>query len=280
MAKSKKQIRQPRVQRRVLYNGVFSVASAGFGFVKVPGDPSIEFFIPRKYTGHALDGDAVEVEQIPDERDATYSKRKTGPVGRIVAVTGRNREFVVGCLDSLHEIRPLDKHLPETIRVNSAPRNAKKGDWVRVRLLDDGANHTEQLRGHVESSIGAAGDVAHDLDAIAAEFGLPPAYTAEDEAAALKIEPLEIEREDLSSLYTLTIDPADAHDFDDAISVQPSGKAGEITLGVHIADVATWIRPGSKFDKAAAYRAFSSYLPGKFLPMLPKPLTAKISLRE
>ena len=49
---------------------------------------------------------------------------------------------------------------------------------------------------------------------------------------------------------------------------------------VGIADVATWIRPGSKFDKAAAYRSFSSYLPGKFLPMLPKPLTAKISLRE
>ncbi|MBQ7730243.1 MAG: VacB/RNase II family 3'-5' exoribonuclease [Lentisphaeria bacterium] len=280
MAKSKKQSRQSRAPRRVLYSGVFSAAAAGFGFVKVPGDPTLEFFIPRKYTGHALDGDTVEVEQIPDERDATYSKRKSGPVGRIVSVTGRNREFVVGCLDSLHEIRPLDKHLPETIRVNSAPRNAKKGDWVQVRLLDDGANHTEQLRGHVERSLGSAGDVAHDLNAIAAEFGLPPAYTAEDEAEALKIAPLEIEREDLSSLYTLTIDPADAHDFDDAISVQPAAKAGEITLGVHIADVATWIRPGSKFDKAAAYRSFSSYLPGKFLPMLPKPLTAKISLRE
>ena len=123
MAKSKKQFKQSRAPRRVLYGGVFSAAAAGFGFVKVPGDPSIEFFIPRKYTGHALDGDTVEVEQIPDERDTTYSKRKSGPVGRIVSVTGRNREFVVGCLDSLHEIRPLDKHLPETIRVNSAPRN-------------------------------------------------------------------------------------------------------------------------------------------------------------
>lgn len=280
MAKSKKQFKQSRAPRRVLYSGIFSAAAAGFGFVEVPGDPSIEFFIPRKYTGHALDGDTVEVEQIPDERDVSYSKRKTGPVGRIVSVTARNREFVVGRLDSLHEIRPLDKHLPETIRVNSAPRNAKKGDWVQVRLLDDGAHHTEQLRGHVERSLGSAGDVAHDLDAIAAEFGLPPAYTAEDEAAALKVTPIELEREDLSNLYTLTIDPADAHDFDDAISVQPAEKDGEITLGVHIADVAAWIRPGSKFDKAAAYRSFSSYLPGKFLPMLPKPLTAKISLRE
>jgi ribonuclease R len=280
MAKSKKHSKQSRAPRRILYSGVFSAAAAGFGFVEVPGDPSLEFFIPRKYTGHALDGDTVEVEQIPDERDFSYSKRKSGPVGRIVAVTARNREFVVGRLDSLHEIRPLDKHLPETIRVNSAPRNARKGDWVQVRLLDDGSHHTEQLRGHVERSLGAAGDVAHDLNAIAAEFGLPPAYTPEDEAAALKITPLEIEREDLSSLYTITIDPADAHDFDDAISIMPSAKAGEITLGVHIADVAVWIRPGSKFDKDAAYRSFSSYLPGKFLPMLPKPLTAKISLRE
>ena len=280
MAKSKKQFKQSRAPRRILYSGIFSAAAAGFGFVDVPGDPSIEFFIPRKYTGHALDGDTVEVEQIPDERDVSYSKRKTGPVGRIVSVTARNREFVVGRLDSLHEIRPLDKHLPETIRVNSAPRNAKKGDWVQVRLLDDGAHHTEQLRGHVERSLGSAGDVAHDLDAIAAEFGLPPAYTAEDEAAALKVTPIELEREDLSDLYTLTIDPADAHDFDDAISVQSAEKDGEITLGVHIADVAAWIRPGSKFDKAAAFRSFSSYLPGKFLPMLPKPLTAKISLRE
>ena len=137
MAKSNKHTRKPRVQRRVLYSGVFSAAAAGFGFVKVSDDPSLEFFIPRQHTGHALDGDTVEVEQIPDERGATYSKRKTGPVGRIVSITGRNREFVVGCLDSLHEIRPLDKHLPETIRVNSAPRNAKKGDWVQVRLLED-----------------------------------------------------------------------------------------------------------------------------------------------
>ena len=140
MAKSKKQSRQSgrsRAPRRVLYSGVFSAASAGFGFVKVPGDPSIEFFIPRKHVGHALDGDTVEVEQIPDERDFQFSKRKSGPVGRIVSVTDRNREFVVGRLETLHEIRPLDKHLPETIRVNSAPRNAKKGDWVQVRLLDD-----------------------------------------------------------------------------------------------------------------------------------------------
>jgi len=280
MAKSKKHSRQDRAPRRVLYNGVFSSAAAGFGFVRTSGEPPLEFFIPRKYTGHALDGDTVEVEQIPDERDYQFSKRKAGPVGRIVSVSARNREFVVGRLETLHEIRPLDKHLPETIRVNSAPRNAKKGDWVQVRLLDDGAHHTEQLRGHVERSLGSAGDVAHDLDAIVSEFGLPPAYTAEDEAAALKITPLEIEREDLSSLYTLTIDPADAHDFDDAISIAPGAKPGEITLGVHIADVAVWIRPGSKFDKAAAYRSFSSYLPGRFLPMLPKPLTAKISLRE
>ena len=280
MAKSKKHSRRDREPRRYLYNGVFSAAAAGFGFVKTQDDPPLEFFIPRKYTGHALDGDLVEVEQIPDERDMTYSKRKSGPVGRIVSVTSHNRQFVVGRLETLHEIRPLDKHLPETIRVNSAPRNARKGDWVQVRLLDDGARHTEQLRGSVERSLGPAGDVARDLDAIAAEYGLCPAYSTEEEAAAAKLTPVGIEREDLSALYTLTIDPADAHDFDDAISVMPSDKPGEITLGVHIADVAAWIRPGSRFDKAAFERSFSSYLPGKFLPMLPKPLTAKISLRE
>ena len=188
MAKSKKQSRQSgrsRAPRRVLYSGVFSAASAGFGFVRTDDDPPLEFFIPRKYTGHALDGDTVEVEQIPDERDFSYSGRESSPVGRVVAVSGRNRKFVVGQLESLHEIRPLDKHLPETIRVNSAPRNAKKGDWVQVRLLDDGANHTEQLRGHVERSLGSVGDVVHDLDAIVAEFGLPAPYSAEDEAAAL-----------------------------------------------------------------------------------------------
>ena len=87
MAKSKKHLKQSRPARRILYNGVFSAAAAGFGFVKTADDPSLEFFIPRKYTGHALDGDLVEVEQIPDERDTTYSKRKSGPVGRIVSVT-------------------------------------------------------------------------------------------------------------------------------------------------------------------------------------------------
>lgn len=262
-----------------MFAGVFHAASGGFGFV-TDSRTGEECFIPRKYVGNALDGDSVECEEIFEERDFQSTRRPQSPIARVKTIIQRARETIVGRLESRSAVTPLDRRLPETIRINESPRNARKGDWVRLRLLNDGGRHTEKMRGVVEESFGASGTVAGDMEAIAAEYDLPPSYSEKDEKAALKIVPKELPREDLTGHFTVTIDPENAHDFDDAISIAPGSKASECLLGVHIADVAAWISPGSKFDKEAAKRAFSSYIPGMFRPMLPKPLTAKISMRE
>lgn len=275
--KSKKGERSKPTLRR--FSGVFHAASGGFGFV-TDAESGEECFIPRKYAGNALDGDAVECEEVREERDSWSDRRPQSPVARVRAVVRRARETIVGRLDTRHSVIPLDRHLPESIRVNDAPRNAKKGDWVRLRLLSDGSRHTEKIRGAADLSYGPAGTVSGDLAAIAAEYGLQPAYAEAEEKAALRLKQKDVPREDLTGHFTITIDPASAHDFDDAISLAPGGRPTECVLGVHIADVATWIQPGTKFDKEAAARAFSSYIPGMFRPMLPKPLTAKISMRE
>lgn len=259
---------------KVEITGRFSSTPAGFGFVS-PADKTIkDVFIPPKHTGTAIDGDIVSVELLKEPpRDGL------GPVGKIVSVIQRDREFIVGEMVSSYSIRPLSKNLPEEIKV-SGGKNANRGEWVKVRLLKDGAKHTEQLKGAVEDNLGKAGSVEADLKAVVAEFGLKGHYTEEMNAEADKLKINEIERANLTKLFCVTIDPVDAKDFDDAISIAPGDSDDEISLGVHISDVAAWIRPNSRFDKEAYSRSFSSYMPGMFMPMLPKNLTAKISLRE
>ena len=271
----------PRRGSGELVTGRFSANPAGFGFLH-PDSPENgpDVFIPPPGVAKAIDGDQVEAEVYrPDRTGRVFGHPSQGPVGYIRRILSRGRELLVGCLDSRHTIVPLDRNLPESIPVNSVPRGSKTGDWVRLRLLRDGSKHTETLRGSVEERIARSATVKGDLDAVVSEYELEGPYSAAQEKSALALKPGRIPREDLRSLFTVTIDPGDAHDFDDAISLDPGGP-NELKIGVHIADVAAWIQAGSQFDKLAMKRAFSAYLPGRFLPMLPEKLTGKISLRE
>ncbi len=263
-----------------MFRGTFSAAAAGFGFFLPDDDTGKEFFVPPTGIGSALDGDYVEAQVFyPDRHGRVFGRLAKGPVAYIQSVIERGRKSIVARMDSRHTAQPLDRHLPESIAVNSVPRGTKVGEWVKLRLLSDGSKHTEKLRGAVEERLGTAGTVEGDLNAVAAEFKLEPPYTPELEKSASSVKRAEIEREDMTELSAITIDPSDACDFDDALTIAVTGK-NEVTLGVHIADVAAWIRNGTKFDKEAAKRGFSSYLPGRFLPMLPKTLTKKISLQQ
>ncbi len=271
--------KMPRRGSGELVTGRFSANSAGFGFLH-PDSGQPDVFIPPPGVANAIDGDQVEAEVYqPDKTGCVFGHPSKGPVGYVRQVLKRDRELLVGCLDSRHTIVPLDRSLPESIPVNSVPRGSKTGDWVKLRLLRSGSKHTESLRGSVEERIARSATVGGDLDAVTAEYRLEGPYTAEQEKAALALRPGSIPREDLRDLFTVTIDPGDAHDFDDAISLDPGGP-NELKIGVHIADVAAWITPGSLFDKLAMKRGFSAYLPGRFLPMLPEKLTGKISLKE
>lgn len=225
-----------------------------------------------------MNGDIVDVEILP-ERDEFPVDDSRGPAGRVQNIIDRARDTVVGELIAGHKIRALNKRITEDIKVSGSLNGAKRGEWVEVKLLhDEYARANTPHRGTIVERISNAGSIKGDLDAVCKEFDLSPPYTAEEDAEAGNITPREIKRVDLRDRMTATIDPFDAKDFDDAVSVAPTENEAELEIGVHIADVAAWIAPGSKWDKAAYERSFTSYLPGRTLPMLPKSLTAAISL--
>lgn len=267
--------------------GVISTTRSGFGFFapdkKEKGQGDI--FIPAKYMRDVLSGDRVEIVLKQDRYKDRSDDR--GPVGKIVKILERDRKTVVGELLSGKQIRPLDKKISSNINVNGSLQGAKRGDWVKLDLKENADMNSGRTRfqrdeiihsGSVSDVIGQVGTIQGDLAAIIAEYDLQPPYNEAQNAEAAILESVDINREDMCDMFTLTIDPVDAKDFDDAISVQETDNPDELLLGVHIADVAAWIRPESKWDLWAKDRCFTSYLPGKTLPMLPKPLTKLISL--
>ena len=270
--------RHRRRQQQGEISGVIRMTVSGFGFVTPDSEkfPDIDgdVFIPAKFVNGAIDGDQVQVSLLPPRRGRPEDAAK-GPSGKVIAIIERAREEFVGELLAGAILRPLDPHLPDDFVLTGSRKGAKRGDWVRVKF-DESGEHS----GHIVSVIGKAGIVASDLDAVMAEFDLPPMYTEKEEDAALQLEPREIDRLDCTDRFVLTIDPTDAKDFDDALSLEASNVENCIVLGVHIADVAAWVSPKSKVDEWASERAFSCYLPGRTLPMLPKKLTAKISLQQ
>ncbi len=270
-------------KKKLLLRGKITLTSGGLGFVAPLGaDPDAEgkvqdIFIPPQFINSAMDGDIVEVEILPGRESDKNSDR--GPAGRIQNIIDRARETLVGEVIAGHKIRALNKRINEDIKISGSLNGAKRGEWVEVKLLHDEYARADTLhKGVIVDRISNAGSVKGDLDAICREFDLPPPYTEEENDAAARFEPRKIKRLDLRGKMTITIDPFDAKDFDDAVSVALTENDSELEIGVHIADVATWIAPGSKWDKAAYERSFTSYLPGRTLPMLPKSLTAAISL--
>ncbi len=260
-----------------LIRAKFSAANGGFGFAAPVDRKGEDIFIPPKYTANAIEGDIVHVQLIHSEYD------DRGPVGRVAEVLERPKQTFVAQLNGNRSARPLDKKLPEEVRVTKLPKGAKTGDWVRLSLLTDKSSrkHPDRLTAEGVERIGKAGTVRSDLEAVIAEYHIEDAYTpAQEKAAASVMADQSVKRKNMERAFTVTIDPADAHDFDDAISISRGKTADEVILGVHIADAAAYIKSGSTFDKEARKRSFSAYLPGMFRPMLPRTLTAKISLRE
>ena len=267
-----------RDARRPTFTGRITVTASGVGFVTPEpgenGETSPDIFIPPQFLHGALDGDKVLVRLLPERPEDAGEER--GPAGRVEEILEEKRQSVVGELLAGRVVRPLSKRLHGDLELTGPLRGAQRGDWVKLKLIR--GEEEEGHRGKILSTLGRAGSVKGDLDAVCAEFDLQPPYTPEEEEAAMQLEIRPMEREDLRRRFTVTIDPIDAKDFDDAVSVAPGKETGWVEIGVHIADVAAFIAPRSPFDKAAAKRAFTAYLPGRTLPMLPRALTAKLSL--
>jgi ribonuclease R len=195
-------------------------------------------------------------------------------------VIERGYEFVTGRLVLLDEglgVRPLRRGLPDAVPLTTAEPElagaAEPGDWVVVRLLPPG-NDRAAVAAEFVRRVAGGSSLAGDLDAIVSEYGLKPPYTAVETAAAAAALPCDVPRQDGEAMTVVTIDPEDAKDFDDGLSLESGPSLDTVIVGVHIADVAAYVGRGSALDTAARERSFTAYLPGRTLPMLPRPLAS------
>jgi ribonuclease R len=246
----------------------------------IPDDGGEPVFIPERKTNHALLNDKVKV--------FLYARRKgLSPEGEVVEIIKRAKDTFVGILEvsenfafllSDNRVMTNDIFIPK-----SKLKGARNGQKVVVRLLEWEPNLKNPV-GEVIDVLGDKGDNTAEMHAILAEFGLPYKYPEEVERAADLIDagitPDEVaKRIDMRGITTFTVDPRDAKDFDDALSLRKLPN-GLWEVGVHIADVTHYVRPGSIIEKEAESRATSVYLVDRTIPMLPEHLSNGIcSLR-
>ena len=252
----------------------------GFGFVIVP-DREDDVYIPQNRMLHALNGDTVRVA-VTRKKDAKHSME-----GEIVAIIERSKKPFIGILQIMGEhgwVIVESRVMPYDIRV---PLDGIDEDahWKKVAVqIVEWPMHTDSPIGKIIDVLGEPGENDTEMHAILAEFGLPYKFEPEVEEAAAKI-PVKIEekeikrRRDMRSVLTFTIDPADAKDFDDAISFEELPN-GNYEVGIHIADVTHYVKPHDIIDKEAFERGTSVYLVDRTVPMLPEALSNNLcSLR-
>ncbi len=251
--------------------GTISLSRQGYGFVTLDESEAdaVDLFIPAQFTDTALTGDRVEV--IITDKD-----NPRGPSGKVVNIVKRHRVKFTGQVVEYSKfgknfvIKPLSSSFNKTLTAVSKIE-VRIGDWVEfsIRRTVPGAKRFDvQITKKISVS---DNEVEGILSGIVEEFDLPAAYTEDEEKLAGNLELREISRRDMTEFLTMTIDPKDAKDFDDALSVV-SETEKEIEIAIHIADVAAYVAPGCYFDKKASERNFTNYLPGRMIPMLPKTL--------
>ena len=233
------------------------------------GDP---IFIAERNSAHAMNNDKVKI--------VFYAKRKNHDAeGEVVEILERANDTFVGTLEVANSYAFLvteNRTLANDIFIPKEKlKGGKTGDKAVVKIVE-WPDKAKNPIGQVIDILGKAGDNTTEMHAILAEFGLPYVYPEAVEKAADKI-PAEISeeeiarREDFRKVTTFTIDPKDAKDFDDALSIR-SIKEGLWEVGVHIADVSHYVQEGSIIDKEAEKRATSVYLVDRTIPMLPERL--------
>ena len=259
--------------------GLLQLTSSGSGYV-VPGGEEEDIFIRENNLGLALGGDQVKVLLHPQK-----GHRKLE--GQIIEIIKRARNKFVGELQvsENHAFLITDKRKigPDFYIPNNKLNGGKDGQVVVASLLS-WDNPEKNPQGKVEQILGNKGDHDTEIHAILNDYSLPYSFEPEVENEAnnisLELDPKEIsKRRDLRKIKTFTIDPFDAKDFDDALSIQKIDNEF-YEIGIHIADVTHYVRPGSKLEEEAQKRATSVYLVDRVVPMLPEILSNKVcSLR-
>ncbi|MBR5117953.1 MAG: ribonuclease R [Muribaculaceae bacterium] len=259
-------------QRNNVAAGVFIRRSNGKNSVQLEGEDSAPIMVAERNSMHALNGDKVMVH---------ISAARSGfePEAEVIKIVERKDQVFIGILN----IKKYFAHLATNSKFLATDifipldklAGGKTGDKAVVRIIEwpDGSNSPI---GEVVDVLGKAGENNAEIHAILAEFGLPYHYPENVERVANKLEPGITDEEvarrrDMRGATTFTIDPADAKDYDDALSIEklPNGRW---QIGVHIADVTHYVKPDTVIDKEAYARATSVYLVDRTIPMLPERL--------
>ena len=266
-------------QRNVIATGTFVRRNNGKNAVVTDQDGET-IMVPERNSMHALNGDKVAI---------TVAARRKGvePEAVVTEIIEENPQTFIGTISLQQQFGVLhtdSKFLATDIIIpRKHLKGAKNGDKAVVRITDWPQDRQSPF-GRVEDVLGREGDNNTEMHAILAEYGLPYKYPQNVEKAADRIDagitPEEVARRiDMRDVTTFTIDPRDAKDFDDALSLRPL-KNGNYEVGVHIADVTHYVRPESIIDREAQQRATSVYLVDRTIPMLPERLSNGIcSLR-
>lgn len=263
--------------------GVLAVRKDGYGFVKTPeGD----YFVPRAKMNGAADGDYVEVAALPRTRAARGAERDAPrdalgcPAARVVRVVDRAHDVVVGryeVADPFGVVVPADRRIPYDIFTMRGDRpDIADGAIVSVRIVEFPTRRSAAV-GVIEEVLSDADDGSVPIELIVAahklETSFSPASLEQAEASRVDVSgALAAGYRDLRDRFVVTVDPADARDFDDALSFERL-SSGAWRVGVHIADVSHYVPWGSHVDLDARRRATSVYLVDRVIPMLPEALS-------
>jgi ribonuclease R len=260
-----------------LVTGTLSVHEAGYAFLTNEKKGQADLFIAAENTGTAMHGDHVVARII---RGAEFSRARTPRAeGRVIRILTRANETIVGTLQQTRNffyVVPDDPRLVHNIYVQPSRVNhhePRRGDKVVVRLEAWESRHVNP-EGKIIEWLGPRTAPGVDILSIIRKYHLPlefPKAILEEASAISETVTLIDGREDLRQQFIVTIDPDDARDFDDAIQVEEIKSGWQ--LGVHIADVSAYVRPGSALDREAQRRGNSVYLPDRVIPMLPERLS-------
>ncbi len=238
----------------------------------LPDDGGTPVFVSERNSMFALNGDRVKV---------AYMARREKHIkeAMVVEIISHKMDQAVGRLkvekDYAFLITEGNIFVHDILVPKKKLKGGKTGDKAVVKITQWPSKESKNIVGEVIDVLGKEGDNNVEMHAILAQYGLPYKYPKNVEEAAEKIDPgitpQEISRrEDMREVFTCTIDPKDAKDFDDALSIRKQGKLYEV--GVHIADVSHYVKEGSIIDKEAVKRATSVYLVDRTIPMLPERL--------
>lgn len=278
-AKPKTQNPKLKTQNSKLYQGRMDMTRTGAGYL-VTDALDTDVFIGIKHMGGALNGDTVRVQLFP-KRPRRRGEPERKPEGQVVEIVQRATEHFLGTIRKSRKyalflpdnpLMPIDIYVPL-----EDCADARDGDKVVVRVTDWQEGTGRVPLGKVTQVLGAVGGHDFEMKKILINQGFDLEHTPEALAEAtsipLDISPQEIaRRRDFRDTLTFTIDPEDAKDFDDALSIKQLDD-GKLEIGVHIADVTHYLKPGTPLDKEAFKRSTSVYLVDRVSPMLPEKLS-------